>query len=209
MLTEYKRTYFNMIKMFLTLIKNAPNMSSTDVYKLYIKYLKESIKFGTNKLSFNEDINKYRFANCYAYALGLQCSKISAIFLNLYEYKEIEKFYYNTGFTLTSEERAKLFPIRRTIAQDIELMMMDFKNLGIKSYESDINAKVEHDGYKIAIYEYFNDYHFVRQNFDGSWSHKLGYSNKFVQIDNPPKEILHKYSYVKTIEIVKPVIQNK
>ena len=69
MLTEYKRTYFNMMKMFLTLIKNAPNMSSTDVYKLYIKYLKESIKLGTNKLSFNEDINKYRFANCYAYAL--------------------------------------------------------------------------------------------------------------------------------------------
>lgn len=32
MLTEYKRTYFNMMKMFLTLIKNAPNMSSTYDY---------------------------------------------------------------------------------------------------------------------------------------------------------------------------------
>ena len=49
------------------------------------------------------------------------------------------------------------------------------------------------------------DFHFIRQNIDKKWSHKLGYSET-IDIVTPKYNVLE-YTNVGTIEIVKPVIR--
>ena len=60
------------------------------------------------------------------------------------------------------------------------------------------------------------DYHFVRQNSDGSWSSKLGYEECIVKSDNPLNylndniyDVSTNYEYVKTLELVKPSIKRQ
>ena len=67
----------------------------------------------------------------------------------------------------------------------------------------------EHGGYKISLYESSDDFHFIRQNEDGTWSHKLGYSDLVERIDNPSKYLFDEYECIKTLEIVKPVLRKK
>ena len=80
--------------------------------------------------------------------------------------------------------------------------------LGIKWYKSGINKPNSHGGYKIAVYFSDDDFHFLRQNRDFSWSEKQGYTNRVLKVDDPLclSKIYKNYKHVKTLEIVKPVI---
>lgn len=138
-------------------------MNSIDIYNLYIKYLKESIKLTTNKPSFKEDFTSYKHANCYAYALGIKSDKLANLLLNLYHKKEIEPFFYNSGFTMPLEERCKILPTKRNLIEELSFIEKDFENLNIKAYETTIHSDNKHNGYKISFYKANDDFHFIRQ----------------------------------------------
>ena len=96
----------------------------------------------------------------------------------------------------------------------LDYVYTDLDTLKIKAYDSGINIPLHHNGYKIAIFMENNkrsDYHFVRQNIDGSWSSKIGYEECIVRSDNPIDYlndniygIKTDYELVKTLELVKP-----
>ena len=60
------------------------------------------------------------------------------------------------------------------------------------------------------VYDYylsFNDFHFLRQNSDGSWSHKVGYLNRLDKFDTLPNIVNGNYELIKVLEIVKPKVR--
>ena len=82
----------------------------------------------------------------------------------------------------------------------------DLDSLGIYYYETDIDSINNHGGYKISLYyNYGEDFHFIREDFDGKWSHKMGYSGSIERVK--PSERIFKYNLVTTYEIVKPNIR--
>ena len=82
----------------------------------------------------------------------------------------------------------------------------DLDSLGIYYYETDIDSINNHGGYKISLYyNYGEDFHFIREDFDGKWSHKMGYSGSIERVE--PSERIFKYNLVTTYEIVKPNIR--
>ena len=83
----------------------------------------------------------------------------------------------------------------------------DFEELNIDSYETSVDLPNCHNGYKIAFYLSFNDFHFLRQNSDGSWSHKVGYLNRIDKLDTLPKTVNGNYELIRTLEIVKPKVR--
>ena len=83
----------------------------------------------------------------------------------------------------------------------------DFEELNIDSYEISSDLPNEHGGYKIAFYLSFNDFHFLRQNSDGSWSHKVGYLNRIDKFDTLPNIVNGNYELIKVLEIVKPKVR--
>ncbi len=71
-----------------------------------------------------------------------------------------------------------------------------------------------HGGYKVMLYLSFyhsfcNDFHFIRQNLkDGTWSDKIGYFGSMRKLEYPCS-FNSNYQYVKTFEIVKPIIRER
>ena len=119
---------------------------------------------------------------------------------------------YDNGYMYRYNENNK-----PTAEKILNLLAKDLKYLKIKAYPSTINSPCIHGGYKIAIFlEYARnyDYHFVRQNLDGSWSAKLGTEDLVVQSDNPfayLNDNIYKvptyYKHIKTLELVKPRVK--
>ena len=168
----------------------------SDIYRLYRDYLKLSMKLSFNNPSFEMDKSKYPYGNCYSYALGLRCPKI---FARMFDEKCIIFFPYNVGLmqtSFTSHDKCEL---------DLE---SDLDSLGIKHFDVDYDEPCEHGGYKISLYESDDDFHFIRENSDGSWSHKLGFSASVEKV-KPSKYLFDEYEYVKTLEIVKPLVRSK
>ncbi len=52
---------------------------------------------------------------------------------------------------------------------------IDLKRMGFKFQETTDAKSLPKRGYKIALFVYESDFHFARQNADGSWSHKEGF----------------------------------
>lgn len=192
---EYLKTYRDIISIYKRLLTESKNMGSSEVYELYREFLKLSIKLSTNNPTFYEDFNKYRNCNCYLYAL---CLTAPSLFAKTYEDKEIEQMYHNVGF-MTNEMNYST-DLERNLS-DLE---RDFEILGIDSYECDRYENPTHGGYKIAIFKAPHDIHFVRQNRNGTWSHKMGYTDTIERVDMSNHEVFEFYKYVKTLEIVKP-----
>ena len=91
-----------------------------------------------------------------------------------------------------------------------------FKVLGIEAYDSSIDQEIKHNGYKIALYIANYDFHMARENIDGSWSEKLGYSDDIIKIKSPYdtrvgcyNNTTKDYKLDRVIEIVKPTIKKK
>ncbi len=147
---------------------------------------------------------------CYLYALDLDIPKSIAYLkddFDQYKYRlNLGNISGNT-YLYNKENKPKEVDILNLLAKDLE-------HLEIKSYPSTINASCREGGYKIAIFledgrNY--DYHFVRQNEDGSWSSKLGAKDLVGQSDNPLAYLNDDgktcYKYLRTLEIVKPRVK--
>lgn len=194
---EYLKIYNKILSIYNRIILYSDNITSKEVLELYKEYLKLSVKLGTNKPLFDEKEGKYNNSNCYMYALGLTTPKI---FASIYEYKEIDDLIHNLGFISD-------IPYSTSLKENLYSLQCDLENLGIDSYECTMLGDTHHGGYKIALFKAPYDFHFIRQNSDGSWSHKLGYSPIIERIEIPQERVLGEYDYIKTLEIVKPIIR--
>lgn len=173
-------------------------LRAKDIKNIYIEYLKLSVLLGTNTPCFKENLEKYRHVNCYGYALGIDLPEyIYKKYLNV----ESDGIRHNLGFI-----SGKKFPV--TVQERLDNLFSDFETLNIKWFETDIERPNEHGGYKIAFYcnNWREDFHLIRQNNDGSWSEKLGYSYKIIQTEKP-RPLGEDYKLIKTLEIVKPTIK--
>ena len=177
--------------------------SSLEIEKLYLEFLKEEIKLGTNYPNYQDDFEDYHFGNCYTYALGLPSFKS---FIEQFTHLVADDIFpFNIGFMV----RAQCYE-NRELEKLLQNFDLDCDALGIQVYETHHLEQNTHGGYKIAFYVSYcrgtiNDFHFIRQNRDGIWSHKMGYfSDPQLTFFAPILE--NHYEHVKTFEIVKPVI---
>ena len=128
--------------------------------------------------------NNINDTNCYAYALNLDLSC-----------KEIndDRCFYNVGYISSCYKR---------ILEKEELinaLINDMKKLGISIKEVDFNYILEENEWKIALFKtdvYVDDkgrkstdFHFIRKNYDGYWSHKVGWKDRPEKLENR-KDIL-------------------
>ena len=179
------------------LSEDGNSFKGSDIYKLYRDYLKLCMMTSTNHPNFDYDKDLYPYGNCYCYALGFRCP---SIFAKHFNEKCLIFFPYNIGLMHS------FFTNHKTYVGDLE---SDLDTLGVKYFETDYDMPNEHGGYKISLYESSDDFHFIRQNEDGTWSHKLGFSDLVERIDNPSKYLFDEYECIKTLEIVKPVLRKK
>ena len=171
-------------------------MSTTEIKKLYIEYLKLCVCLGTNNPIFIEDFDKYEGVNCYCYALGLSLPKL---FIDRYLYASPDYISHSIGFISQSK-------YTKSADERISNLYKDLTALNIKFYETDIHSENKHGGYKIALYNSPYDFHFIRQNSNGMWSEKQGYSRRFIEMKEP-RAVGKSYELIKTLEIVKPTIK--
>lgn len=187
-----------MIKEYIKLISlynamaNSAYMSKLELLKLYREFIKEYIKVSKKIPDFYRDNHFYLNGNCYCYALMIPTPDV---FNDSYNSKSKLAFSHDIGF-LTGNEYSN------DVGDCITNLESDLDFLNISYYDSDIDEENKHNGYKIAFYKSFDDFHFLRENKDGTWSHKLGYDGKIVRVV-PDDIILGDYRYVKTLELVK------
>lgn len=146
-----------------------------------------------NETNFGFGIEKKLF-NCYAYAMQFDVDLYKSKY---YENKRENCIKYNPGFLSNN------IPLIYTIDSLIEAVYYDLEILGINMSCCDLASPISNDSYKIAIMIESNkinkDFHFIRQNYDGSWSEKQGYGGS-VNIVNP-KEQNKNYVLIHTIKI--------
>jgi len=121
--------------------------------------------------------------NCYAYALGL----------DIPEFK-ICKGAYQPG-SISMEFNPLVFDQYFNYNTLIENLENDLKMLDISYREVEPNEKIEDNEWKISVFtdncddERIIDFHFLRQNSDGVWFHKNGFSGKISNKDRSGKII--------------------
>ena len=168
-------------------------MNSPKYYELYKEYIKLLLLVSSNNPSFNDDAKRYVNGNCYSYALDIfNPEGISNVIMQLG---------LNIGYL------SKNLVFKGTPEKYLYGLAKDFEELNIDSYETSVDLPNCHNGYKIAFYLSFNDFHFLRQNSDGSWSHKVGYLNRIDKLDTLPKTVNGNYELIRTLEIVKPKVR--
>ena len=188
------------------------SIANKEIRRLYREYLKLYVKICRMIPEYEEGRFKGNI-NCYFYALDLP---LPNVFSESFESITNLPFCTNLG----EISALKYFRHRFLVPTSTDLLdyvYTDLDTLKINAYDSAINLPIRHNGYKIAIFFENNkrrDYHFVRQNSDGSWSSKIGYEELIVKSDNPFDylndnlfDIKTNYEYVKTLELVKPSIK--
>ncbi len=191
---------------------NGDYKSELKIKELYRMYLKLMVLIQRNIPEFDNGLFN-EGTTCYLYALDLDMPDSIAYFKDDFDYAK-----YNIDLGNISGYMYPFNKENKPTENDIlNLLAKDLKYLKIKSYPSTINSPCTHCGYKIAIFledarNY--DYHFVRQNADGSWSAKLGNEDLVVQSDNPLAYLNQNiysiptyYKYIKTLELVKPRVK--
>lgn len=175
---------------------NKDSISKIELMKLYRRYLYLSSRVSTNNPLYKNDKDNYKEGNCYCYALGFITP---SIFNDIFARFDEKMIRHNIGFISDTF-------IDINSSSDL---MFGFENdlsyLGIKYYNSNIESDNNHNGYKVSLYRGFDDFHFVRQNIDGSWSHKIGYEPIVIKCTDP-RNVLD-YELLNTYEIVKPVVR--
>ena len=173
------------------------------IRRIYIEYLK--LYLASNAIIPSSQYNKNKFtnSNCYGFALDIPTPNI---FKSLYEKIEIDDFVMNPGF-------ASFEPFSFKKINTLKNILADFDSLNIKYFESSLEIPNLHNGYKIAILFNGDSYktHFIRQNLDGTWSEKVGYSNMIRNFTNIDESYYIKLGYTleKVYEIVKPHTREK
>lgn len=140
--------------------------------------------------------------NCYAYALGLDIPE-----------QEINNHAYFPGIIGNSKiylPNQELF----TYEEFIYNLFEDFKALNIEYKEIDPLDKINIDEWKIALFityyskNYVEDFHFLRENKENIWYHKLGYTGTITNCDDDdniitnPKQCFFEYrTYKKCLSL--------
>ena len=213
---EVKRKMFIIKKELLTIIKENEhkaldnkeyNLVKREIYRLYTEYLKLYVQV-SRKIpeyvgkDFSNQFNRY---NCYFYALDFN---IPPIFVDAMT--TVGRCMFSSSIGIISSQ-SSLWNINRTSL--IDTFYADMDTLNINVYNSDNNSSNMHDGYKVGIYiddfGISNDYHFVRENSNGLFSHKIGYVSRPEYLPNLSDFIHNDFHYelIKTVEIVKPTIK--
>ena len=207
-LFEIKKSLFDLLEEY----KRASNITEEyeeqlrhDIHELYNKYLKICVCLDKKAPDYNGGMWPYK-NNCYYYALNLREPKM---FQDIYTEIFYEGFYNRLG-----EIGGKPLPRRFTEKEILEGLYADLDALKIRSYESGLNKENNNGGYKIALYMRdkdvigIPDFHFIRQNSDGTWSEKNGYNDGIHVVSDPHNLTSHSnYEYIQTLELVKPSIK--
>lgn len=192
---ELLRVYERILKIHENLTK-----SQEDIQSSYLEYIKLAIKLGTNRPTFNKNYNNI-IGNCYTYALDLY---------GAYDYFSLPDI--DVGFASGYNTEVK------DVNGLLERFYHDCEILGINVFNSSVESENTHGGYKIAIYfgkriKYGDvDFHFLRENSDGTWSERIGYDGVVELYDGLPKESIERefsYKLIKVVEIVKPIIRER
>lgn len=167
------------------------NINVKELYKLYIRYLKLSVLISNSIPTYNNDSNNYHFGNCYIYALVIPTlESINNMFISYIDY--------NIGFISEKDITFNTRVLLDNFKRDLDI-------LGIEYYSTCINDSNKHNGYKVAMYKSKEDFHFIRENSDKVWSHKIGYSDNIEVVK--PEYKLGDYNLVDCFEIVKPTLR--
>ena len=152
-------------------------------------------KTGTTTIG-NPDSIQYR-TNCYAYAMNLQENPISG---KQFSKRGAGKFALQPGdlcgIKLTN---LKVSTIETLVFRDCERIGYTFK-------ESSFEGKVKKSHWKITLVIREDDYHWYRQNKDGTWSHKPG-EFPVTNLDDAeclirdPRNAVSSYQFVKFYEV--------
>ncbi len=175
---------------------NSDSLTMDEIRKLYIRYLYLSTKVSTNNPKYKDFDVDYSDGNCYCYALGFLTPEEFNIPYHRITSKHMT---HNIGFIsgnvtdIASKEEI------------VDNFLLDLDCLGIKHFETSVNDKNRHGGYKVSLYNCYDDFHFSRQNKDGSWSQKIGYTSTILKCSDPLDNLY--YRYITTFEIVKPVVR--
>ena len=194
--SELLKTYNDMLKLYLRL-KSDEKLSECEVLKIYREYLKLSMKMSFNSPSFIEGRDDYKNGNCYCYAMGFNTPRIIG---KKYFESCSRTLRHNVGFISN-------LPYSNDRKSIIRALESDLRCLNIEFYECEPDSKNIHGGYKIALFRSYYDFHFVRENSDSTWSHKKGYRNQIIRLERLPIILDRDYDYVKTYEIVKPILR--
>ena len=138
---------------------------------------------------FHPDYSFYR--NCYAHALNC-------------DYEDRDFSVYSPGAIYATSNGSDIFFDDDEYFFDydlfIKLVKRDCSVLSISSSTCSFDSKLRDESYKIALTysKKDNDFHFLRQNYNGIWSHKPGFGG--------PRKIVKsemiRYNGEKSIEIV-------
>lgn len=169
-------------------------MSELDLLKVYREFLRDYIRLCKENPSFESDSKwkLYTEGNCYCYALMLPTPKV---FVRAYYSKSKHEFPHDVGFLSGKEHSDDIDICYDNLRSDLDF-------LGVDYYETNNDAYNSHGGYKISFLKSIDDFHFLRQNIDGTWSHKRGY-NSYIERTSFDAKILEDFKHVKTLEIVK------
>lgn len=150
-----------------------------------IKIIRDQIRKNVYPREFEPYLNS---ANCYAYALGCTFNDNS----------KGDDYIFNIGsislhLCLETAEEAK------------NAFLADMEILGIKCRESNWNEKLNTDEWKVALFfnelplanksQFKNDFHFIRQDLNKSWSHQKGVKGIIQRVKGDPS-IASAYKFV-------------
>lgn len=171
--------------------------TAEEVMNLYVEYLKLMVSSPLCNDYFGNKIG-----NCYTYSLGFFCPDL----FNL-KFHSLSGWPLNLNVGFISSEKKSTVSVKSE-KEVLENFYADCEALKIKVFNSKVNANFKHNGYKVFIFvpndiEKTGDFHFVRQNYNGSLFHKNGYLGEVKRLDSL-KEINEDYHLVNTLELVRP-----
>ena len=151
----------------------------------------------------NKEWKNLKTTNCYAYALGL----------DIPEYSIIKDAFSTIGMMAISNDH-EMTPEEKHYIPDVERLKMDLDFLKIKYEEADPFELVKDNEWLIAYYNCpFTpgyDFHFVRRNKDGIWTHKCGWKGGLSTVDDydlpitdPKKAFFDFYVFEKCLKLRK------
>ncbi len=132
---------------------------------------------------YNSDFEFYNLShyfNCYAYAMQFRC---------LY----VQKYW--PGFLSSS------IPNKYNEKSIVDSFLKDCIMLELDFDFDKMKKQLYNDAYRVGIMwgKYEEDFHFIRENIDGTWSHMLGLGGSVERIFNPFE--IDDYYLLKTVKI--------
>ena len=135
-----------------------------DVYRLVHNFIRVNNypTQSTAVLKCRDKVYNYKF-NCYGYIFGFTGEQYDRF---------DDKYNWILGFSDEKYENITSYEDRNIVEK---MLKSDFKFLKLRLNLSDEQEKIEDGEIKFALYACDKDFHFVRQNADGTWSHKRGW----------------------------------